>query len=47
VQLVNLFRLVFGCIFESEALTPLEARYLATTYGVPIIQLEDPDAVDA
>jgi hypothetical protein len=47
VQLVNLFRLVFGCIFESEALTPLEARYLATTYGGPIIQLEDPDAVDA
>jgi len=46
LQLVNLFRIVFGCIFDTRELTPLDARYRAASYGGSIIPLEDPDAVD-
>ena len=44
LQLVNVFRGVFTCLYDTSELPPLESRYYGVGFGGPIVNLEDPDA---
>jgi hypothetical protein len=42
LQLVNIFRLVLGCLTE-DSVPDLEKAYFGATYGGPIFEIPDPD----
>jgi hypothetical protein len=46
LQLVNVFRVVFNCIYPSADLPMLQPEYGAASFGGPIIHLDDPDGSD-
>jgi hypothetical protein len=47
LQLVNVFRLVFNCLYPRADLPVLQPEYGAASFGGPIIRLEDPDGAPA
>jgi len=45
LQLVNVFRLVLGCL-TGDGVLVLEKRYFGATYGGPVFEIPDPDSAE-